>query len=82
MKIIVPAIKIEQAWYRDARQQVQINAKNPAPAGSKQNASRPVQASPIMKVPLLLQLFCRSPFTLRLKLLEMLMPQKTDAKTS
>ncbi|CAY74903.1 hypothetical protein EPYR_02523 [Erwinia pyrifoliae DSM 12163] len=35
-----------------------------------------------MKLPLLLTLFCRSPFTLRLMLLEMLVKPKPAARAS
>lgn len=35
-----------------------------------------------MKVPLLLKLFCRSPFTLRLMLLEMLLRPKDQQQAS
>ncbi len=35
-----------------------------------------------MKVPLLLRLFCRSPFTLRLMLLEMLVNSKPAGQAS
>ncbi|MBP2170528.1 hypothetical protein J2125_003720 [Erwinia toletana] len=43
----------------------------------------PSQEVTTMKAPLLLRLFCRSPFTLRLMLLEMLTtPQKPENKAS